>query len=431
MKQGLTTQTPPGCTLSRAPRARLCRGLVVVCATALAAIVPSGPAAAQIAVDQLEMVFQTRAGNPRLGIINLRNEGDRAVQAVVKLEDWDRAEDGTNRWYPVGTVPGSCGKALEIFPPTVSLDPGASQAVRVTFDSTAAITGECWMAAVIETVAPRTDGDRGIRNVIRTATKIYVQAEGLTSAGEVVALRPAMMLLKDRPDSVVALEVGFANTGQRHLVAKGEIQIRRGDNTIAASIPVPALYALPGANARTKVPLPTLASGRYVVLAILDYGGDELGRGSDRIRGAVMNTRMLLSERAAPRRLRRSAVGQSLSSAAPTKAVPPPTLAQYDAAPPNNVSGSTGDVGGTGNIVLTSQCVNPNNAATACRLKIVGLGAGQPLALEWMLVSAGTGGSCSAETGVTIGAWNPIVAGQTIQRTQWAPTAVRSPSRFA
>ena len=63
------------------------------------------------------------------------------------------------------------------------------------------------------------------------------------------------------------------------MVAKGEIQIRRGDNTIAASIPVPALYALPGANALTKVPLPTLASGRYVVLAILDYGGDELAAG--------------------------------------------------------------------------------------------------------------------------------------------------------
>ena len=204
VKQGLTTQTPPGCTHSRAPRARLCRGLVVVGATALAAIVPFGPVAAQIAVDQLELVFQTKPGNPRLGIINLRNESDRAVQAVVKLEDWDRAEDGTNRWYPVGTVPGSCGKALEIFPPTVSLDPGASQAVRVTFDSTAAIIGECWAAAIVETVAPRMDGDRGIRNVIRTATKIYVQAEGLTAAGEVVALRPAMMLLKDRPDSVVA-----------------------------------------------------------------------------------------------------------------------------------------------------------------------------------------------------------------------------------
>jgi P pilus assembly chaperone PapD len=243
------------------------------------AVVPGGSASAQIAVDQLELVFRTKAGNPRLGIINLRNEGDRAVQAVVKLEDWDRAEDGTNRWYPVGTVAGSCGKALEIFPPTVSLDPGATQAVRVTFDSTAAVEGECWGAAIVETVAPRTAGDRGIRNVIRTATKIYVQAEGLTASGEVVALRPAMMLLKDKPDSVVAFEVGFANTGQRHLVAKGEIQIRRGDNTVVVSLPVPPLYVLPGANGRTKVALPTLAAGRYVVLAILDYGGDELAAG--------------------------------------------------------------------------------------------------------------------------------------------------------
>lgn len=116
------------------------------------------------------------------------------------------------------------------------------------------------------------------------------------------------------------------------------------------------------------------------------------------------------------------AVAQTLTSTTLTRAVPAPTESQYDAAPPSNVTGSTNDPGGTGNVLLASTCINPNNEATACRVKIVGYGAGTPLVLQWMLVSAGAGGSCSAGAGVTVGTWYDITAGQTIQRTQGANT---------
>ena len=56
-----------------------------------------------------------RITGSRAGVITLTNEGAKAVEAQVRLEDWDRAEDGTNRWYPLGTLPGSCGRLVQIF----------------------------------------------------------------------------------------------------------------------------------------------------------------------------------------------------------------------------------------------------------------------------------------------------------------------------
>jgi P pilus assembly chaperone PapD len=247
----------------------------VIAAVVLVAALGAPRADAQVAVDQLEMVFKLQPGNPRLGIINLRNEGATAVQAVVRLEDWDRLEDGTNRWFPSGTVPGSCGPVLDVFPQSVSLEPGASQAVRVTMDSTASLNAECWAAAIVEAVQPRSAS--GVQNVIRTATKIYIQPPGLEARGEVVGIQVAPAA--GGKDSAASLAVTFHNTGQRHLETTGEVQFRRPDNSIAAKVPVQTLYTLPGAKYTRKVRLPSLPSGRYVVLAILDFGGDELAAG--------------------------------------------------------------------------------------------------------------------------------------------------------
>lgn len=275
----LFATTDSGCAQRRALRRRSIVGAAG--AVALLSLGAAVPAVAQIAIDRTEIQFRAEPGEPTVAVIGLHNEGNERVQAVVRLEDWDRAVDGTNNWYPYATKPGSCGKALDVFPLTVSLDPDARQSIRVTVDSTAGLDHECWAGAIVETVQPHVVNGRNVAYVIRTATKIYIQPPTLSARGEVAALKvirsDTEAATAAAADSAVELE--FDNTGSKHLVTNGEIQFRRPDNSIAETVKMPTLYTLPGAKSLTRVAMPKLAAGRYVILAVLDYGGDELAAG--------------------------------------------------------------------------------------------------------------------------------------------------------
>lgn len=235
-----------------------------------------GAAGAQLAVNRVEIVMSTRDRVTHDAVIGVRNEGQRAVQAVVRLEDWDRALDGANQWYDYGSRDGAgaCGPALSLFPQALRLDPGASQSIRVLLDSARAPRGECWAAAVVETVQPGEQAGQRVAYVLRTAVKIYVQPPGLRAEGEIADFR---MVPDDAGrDAPARVELAFANTGTRHVVAEGVLEVRRPDNALVARVPLPNVYALPGARHAVRVPLPDLPPGRYVLLATLDYGGVDI-----------------------------------------------------------------------------------------------------------------------------------------------------------
>jgi len=73
--------------------------------------------------------------------------------------------------------------------------------------------------------------------------------------------------------------VTYRNEGNRHVRATGRLEIRQEDNTLVQSIDLPAVYALGGATMQVRAVLPPLPAGRYVLLAIYDYGGNDLAAG--------------------------------------------------------------------------------------------------------------------------------------------------------
>jgi hypothetical protein len=75
------------------------------------------------------------------------------------------------------------------------------------------------------------------------------------------------------------LALAFTNTGARHVLVQGTLELRRPDNSVASKIAMPHLHVLPGATQHVAVPLPNLPRGRYVALAILDYGGSDVAAG--------------------------------------------------------------------------------------------------------------------------------------------------------
>lgn len=260
--------------LTRAPRARRMGWIAVV--GALLALAPS--AHAQLAVDRLELFLRPGASDARSGVLMVRNEGSERSQALVRLEDWDRTVDGTNRFFTAGALPGSCAGALRVFPSTISLAPGESQAIRVDLDAVRAgdMRSECWSIVVVQAQQPvKQAGGRTLLYTLRTGMKVYVAPDGLHPEGDVTDVRVTTPASASR-DTAAQVEVTFRNTGRVHLSTQGRIEIRREDNSLVAVTALPAMHALPGAESVASVRLPPCPTGRYTILAIVDYGGTEL-----------------------------------------------------------------------------------------------------------------------------------------------------------
>lgn len=248
-----------------------------VLVAALTALVPSS-ASAQLAIDKLDLFLRPDGTDQRSGVLTVRNDGQTAAQAVVRLEDWDRAPDGNNRFFPAGTVPGSCAPSLQVFPQALTLKPGETQSVRIDYTGPASRAKECWSLVVVETPAPRAQANgRQLLYNIRSGLKVYVAPEGLTLHGEVEGLSVARTKSNGR-DQDVAI-VAFANKGARHFVTKARIEIRREDNSLVQTVDLPPMYALPGATMHATAVLPTLPAGRYLLISVVDYGGSEIAAG--------------------------------------------------------------------------------------------------------------------------------------------------------
>jgi P pilus assembly chaperone PapD len=237
---------------------------------------------AQFAIDKTELILRPDAPQLRTGVLMVRNEGATAAQATIKIEDWDRAANGTNQFYPAGTRAGSCSPMLKVFPLAISLRPGESQAIRIDFDAPAeaSLTKECWSLVVVETAVPRPQASgRTLIYNVRTGLKVYVAPTNLKIEAQVDDIRLEDALTEDVAPKIDAT-VKFTNVGELHVVGKGRLEIRRDDNSLVQAVTLPTMYALPGATMEGKATLAALPKGRYVLVAIIDYGGRELAAGS-------------------------------------------------------------------------------------------------------------------------------------------------------
>jgi hypothetical protein len=259
-------------------------GALAVCVLASAL---ASPAHAQLAVDQVEMHLAPESPDRRVALFNVTNESARTIEASLYLEDWDRSETGANRFYKTGTLPGSCGTKLRIFPASISLAAGASQAVRITLDGADSLAASCWAIAFVETVqrpdaAPRQG--HAITYVMRTGVKIYVEPGMLGRDGAVthMAVRPRTTppaAAASRDAAVQELAVIFRNTGGIQVKPRGSVEFRRPDNSLAAKAEVEEFPVLPSAARAVVVPVPRLQAGRYVALALFDFGGQDIAAG--------------------------------------------------------------------------------------------------------------------------------------------------------
>ena len=286
------SRSPERAGVERRGRAR---GTVLALCAAIGVVV-SQPASAQLLVDPLEVTIIAAGTNRVPASFSLSNTSNEVVQASITRSDWDRIENGDNRFLPAGSSGTSCGANLSVSPLSIRVEPHTSRIVRLAVQTGAVVTKECWDIFFVEEV-PRRASSKGnsLQYIFRTGVKVYVAPPGLPRDGAVegvavedVAVAPAATssttpaaTLASAPKATKRqISVLFHNTGGMHLLGKGRLEFRRLDNTLAAQVPIPEFPTLPGATRKVMVDVPLgLTPGDYVVLALIDFGGAELVAG--------------------------------------------------------------------------------------------------------------------------------------------------------
>src|SRR3954463_14099037 len=271
------------------------RGRVRIAVLALcAAGLVSQRAAAQLLVDPLEVTLLTTGKGRVSASFSLQNTSDNPVQASVTRQDWDRQENGDNRFLTAGSSGRSCGAMLSVSPLSIRVEPHTSRVVRLAVQADSTLSRECWDIVFVEEVPQRasTKGN-SLQYIFRTGVKVYVAPPNLQRDGAVEDMavvdapaKPASSTSAGKPASTASVPAGrqiairFHNTGGMHLLSKGRLEFRRLDNSLATTVPIAEFPTLPGAVRRLLVDVPRdLQAGDYVVLALIDFGGAELVAG--------------------------------------------------------------------------------------------------------------------------------------------------------
>jgi len=266
-------------------RGRVRSTVLALCAVGM---VVSQRAHAQLLVDPLEVTMLAAGTNRVSASFSLSNTSDKPVQATISRSDWDRAENGDNRFLASGSSGTSCGAMLTVSPASVRIEPHTSRVIRLGAQPGAALTRECWDIIFVEEIPQRsTTKGNSLQYIFRTGVKVYVAPPGLTRDGavedmEVVDAPPvrAASTTPAKPAAKRQIAIRFHNTGAMNLVAKGRVEFRRLDNSLATQVAIEEFPTLPGATRRILVDVPNdLAAGDYVALALIDFGGAELVAG--------------------------------------------------------------------------------------------------------------------------------------------------------
>jgi P pilus assembly chaperone PapD len=211
----------------------------------------------------------------------LNNETD-PLEIQISLADWDRDITGENRFYPPGTLPRSAAPWLSVSPLRFDLEPNKQQEVRFSIKVPSDIAGTYWAAIMVEAAPKQTRPQPPGTTVIvrrRFAVKVLETPPGTGTKDGRIALIDVRGL--NPPNYLVE----FENRGTIHAPrVTGRIELRDEKGTLLEKLDLESFPILPGAkrllkvtSARKKGDL--LPPGKYLVVAVLDYGGETLAGG--------------------------------------------------------------------------------------------------------------------------------------------------------
>ena len=246
-------------------------------------LVPLGarPASAEqsvFGVAPITAEADVQPGSAYTASIQVRNEAVSATTASapaplrikVYAMDWTMALDGTPRFVPAGTLPGSCSKWLEVNPAEFDLPPGQTQEVRYTLTVPADARGTYHTVLMFEPGGQPVKVRGGGMTVIgRMGSILYATAGPHRKSGRIIGFSA----------TAAGMSLTLENSGDDHLRLLGGVTVKDGTGKVVRDEKLPGAVVLPHRDNRRQLGLnwsAPLPAGDYTVTAVIDYGGEEL-----------------------------------------------------------------------------------------------------------------------------------------------------------
>lgn len=210
--------------------------------------------------------------------------GDKNSTRIISyLGDWDLDSNGRVRFLTEGENPRSATPWVKINPAEFPVAPGNKRRVQVSVTIPKDAKGEYWTMAYFEARSNSVLKTTGVNMAGRIANAIYVVVDnGVEKKGAITGVRGFF----GYPKGFQGI-IRFENRGNVRLFPRGRIEIKDHTGKLVTTIPIEPQTVFPGSfRILTVNKGMTLKKGEYVILAILDYGGERLVAGQTTLKVA-------------------------------------------------------------------------------------------------------------------------------------------------
>lgn len=234
-------------------------------AAALPLLIP-GAASAQLSASPAIVWLD---GTATTATITVRNEDREPRQVRVYTSDFDQNAAGENEFFAPGTQPGSCGDRLRVTPDAAVLAAEESRELRLEMTDP---SNPCWAVVFVQTSSA---APGGISVAQRVGVKVFAgNGAPSTLDAEVTSVEAAPA------QGGIAVSFEFRNGSASAVRPFGSVQLRNTAGESIAEVPVDPFSVLPGRSRRIEAFIPgSPSAGRYVVVPVLDFGGEYLAGG--------------------------------------------------------------------------------------------------------------------------------------------------------
>ncbi len=211
--------------------------------------------------------------------IALFNPDPEPVTVRAYLEDWERTPEGAQQFYPAGTLPGSAAKQVQLAESLVELGPQQEGKLRLQVEAAKDQRGTRTAMLFVESgrlPMPAKAADKqmqiSVQAILRYGIKLYVVARGTEEPGTKII----DCELKQPKSGLIPVSVELSNFGNVHLSYQGRLEVRTVDGEAFETVNLAPFSILPGASRKVGGEVRLPPAGKYLLLAVLDYGGQSL-----------------------------------------------------------------------------------------------------------------------------------------------------------